>query len=278
MNQINKQQRDTTSCEVNIQFLSKMFQSNIIARLYFMQAIIDIQRQCNRLYSRLKSKLILLIGFRLNQLRSLKPLTSAFTQSSSYHHRSSVCDRQRWDQELERSKSEFEGHSNGWLGRSGTSYLVSDCAKTAVSIPMQILLLPSIMVRQQQQQQQQTLNQQTPFHSSEHLTIPWFMFSTTAGEGRGRPMDGMNSIPHGGAGESLGCAEECAGLLSSGHQSANKSFHQRANHNQSSKGSATSRAFNSTTASDDTRTSCIQNWSTSTNMANHNKLKRGLWC
>lgn len=142
-----------------------MFQSKLIMRFhhfYLIQAIVEIQRHCNKLYTKLKHKLILLISFRFHQLSRLKVLTNFRKNKTNFlsYNNNDNC-------YYESDENCYENINNNYLmGKHCCNEIVGNgkffndlnqffqmnqtlCegAKSAVSIPMQMLLLPFITVQ-----------------------------------------------------------------------------------------------------------------------------------
>lgn len=160
-----------------------MFESSkIIARfhhLYLMQALLEIQRHCNKLYSKLKHRFVILLSIRLHQLSKLKQFNRLpFGLRSNYDCRKSCYRRQQ----QERSMANFSQDLNQG---SASKNLINDLnqlfinqtnnqSRSAVSIPMQMMLLPFITVPNQPNICSSTSNVQNGEHSANHLPQQWF--------------------------------------------------------------------------------------------------------
>lgn len=165
----------------------KMFQSKLITRfhhLYLIQAIVELQRHCNKLYSSLKNKLILLISFRFHQLSRSKVLTSIIgknkqnrnkspllSYNNCYYDRADACFENNVTSDNSNDYLLNKQYCNGMVSNGKflndlnqlfqMNQLICEGAKSAVSIPMQMLLLPFITV----QQSSSTQNNDTHHHN-----------------------------------------------------------------------------------------------------------------
>lgn len=119
---------------------SKMFQSALIARfhhLYLLQTIIEIQNVWNRLYAKLKHKVLFIVDKRLrsNLIKSLKGKIPARRK------------RYQDDRELDQQHYEFVGNEQRNLYQDLNTILTSTNQQHqgSVSVPMQILMMPMLV-------------------------------------------------------------------------------------------------------------------------------------
>lgn len=113
-----------------------MFQTELVARfhhLYFIQALVDIQRRCDKLYLRLKHKFLYFVGKRLHLNRKLKWLHRHQEQNHGDDYGFGQADESGGANILEDLNRMLRNQSQGSV--------------RAVSVPMQMLLLPFIAVQ-----------------------------------------------------------------------------------------------------------------------------------
>lgn len=116
-----------------------MFQSKLAIRihhLYLVQALVQVQRRCNLWYSRMKHKVIVLITKRLQSSR-LKVLSKLVKKQSVNHEEKS--------HHTNSTNRHFDVKGNNIFEDLNQMWTHSCVSNAAISIPMQMLLLPFIM-------------------------------------------------------------------------------------------------------------------------------------
>jgi len=119
-----------------------MFQTRFIAclhHLYFIRALIELQRHCNKLYAKLKQEVVLLVRTRI-RLSRLKGL--------GYRARDASLEERHfgYKKEQESSQGMCKNSGNVFINKDLNSLLVANQSyannAAAISIPMQMFLLP----------------------------------------------------------------------------------------------------------------------------------------
>lgn len=141
-------------------FRTKMMRSKAIARfhhLYLVQVLVEIQRHCNQLYSRIKQKVLVLMSKKLHLNSKLRFMLNSNRKSRSSNNQNAqdYYSCVNYDDYMSQHQEQIPGMLsnstlNGGLFEDLNQLLLNQSklsGNSAVSIPMQMLLLP-LMVQQ----------------------------------------------------------------------------------------------------------------------------------